>query len=306
VDVGNRIDWTLSGLDRYQRYYFVVQAYNAARLLSDPTPVVDNGGLVTQGVGTLRDDRPSLYWHHSETGELRTWHLSGTNVVDSRTLSIPAVADTRWKVAGTGDLNGDGFTDVVWRNDDGTVAAWLLRNTIVIQTSNLSIPTVADRGWRLAGVGDTDGDGRADLVWQHTNGSLGMWFMRGAQVVGTKFLSIAKVSDTAWQIAEVADINKDGRADLLWRHNDGWLGAWLLNGATVKETSLLSVPRISDPAWRLVAAGRLDSLSPPALVWQHVTGGIGVWYLNRYTVTGTFYLNPQLVADTKWNVVGAR
>ena len=35
------------------------------------------------------------------------------------------VVPTSWHVAGIGDFNGDGHDDILWRNDDGTIADWL-------------------------------------------------------------------------------------------------------------------------------------------------------------------------------------
>ena len=306
VDVGSQTNWTINGLSRHQRYYFIVQAYDAERTLSEPTTPVENGGLIVQTGAQLQDPRPSLFWRHEQTGELFTWHLSGINVVDTRPLSIPASPDTNWKIVGTGDLNGDGSTDLVWRHANGGLAAWFLLNNWVIQTSFLSISAVTDVNWRLAGVGDTDGDGRADLVWQHANGTLAIWFMNGTQVTRTNLLGIPVVSDTAWQIAAVGDINNDRRADLVWRHRDGWIATWLLQGTAVIGTQFFSVGRVADPAWRIAAAGKTDSISPPALVWQHQTGGVAVWYVNGPTVLSTYFLNPSSIFDAKWAIVGAR
>lgn len=303
LDVSVQTSWTLSGLSRHQRYYFIVQAYDAERTLSESTTPVENGGLIVQTGAQLQDPRPSLFWRHEETGELLTWHLSGINVVDTRPLPNP---DLGWKIAGTGDLNGDGSTDIVWRHANGGLAAWFLLNNSVIQTGFLSIPVIGDRGWRLAGVGDTDGDKRADLVWQHTNGSLGIWFMNGMQVRSTNFLGIPRVSDVDWQIAAVGDIDSDQRADLVWRHRDGWIATWLLRGTAVTSTLFFSVDRVADPAWRIAAAGKTDAVSPPALVWQHETGWLGVWYVNGPSVLSTSFLSPAFILDTKWAIVGAR
>jgi phosphatidylserine/phosphatidylglycerophosphate/cardiolipin synthase-like enzyme len=277
-----------------------------SKTMADRTAASDVWSFTTAAPPPDRD-RPSLFWRHSQTGELKTWHVIGTSVVDTRALSVPAIADTNWKIVGTGDLNGDGFTDLVWRNDvDGALAAWFLQNNHVYEFGYLSIAAVADRRWHLAGVGDTDGDRHADLVWQHSDGSLGIWFMRGTQVLRARSLSIPRLSDTAWRIAAVGDINRDGRADLVWHHSEGWLGAWLLQGTTVTETNLLSINRMSDPAWRLAAAGQLDALSGPALVWQHNTGAVGVWYANGFTIVGTSYLTPSNMPDRNWAIVGAR
>ena len=307
VDVGAQTTWTLTGLTRDQRYYFIVQAYDAERSLSEPTTPVENGGVIVQTGATLQDPRPSLFWRHQQTGQVLTWHLSGINVIDTRPVTIPPVPDPDWKIDGTGDLNGDGFPDLVWRHaKNGGVAAFLLVNNSVYQALYLSIPVVADLKWRLAGVGDTDGDRRADLVWQHTDGSVVIWFMDGFLVRRWAFVSMPRVTDVGWQIAAVGDINNDRRADLVWRHRDGWIATWLLQGTAVTTALLFSQDRVADPAWRIVAAGKLDTVSPPALVWQHDAGGLAVWYVNGPTVLNGIYLNPSSIFDTNWTIVGAR
>ena len=306
VDVGPRTDWTISGLDPIQRYYFTVQAYDASRALSDSTSPVNNGGLGVQGAGVLPDDRPSLFWHNSQTGDLRTWHLSGRTVIDTRALTVARIADSNWKIVGSGDLNGDGHTDLVLQNQaDGGVSAWLLWNNWVFQTSYLSIPAAGEPGWRVEGVGDTDGDRRADVIWRHTDGRLSIWFMRGIQVVRTALMSI-RLADQNWQLVAVGDINSDGRADLVWRSNDGWIAGWMLNGTNVTEGYYFSVIRVADPAWKIVAAGKTDAQSPPAIIWQHDTGGVAVWYVNGLQVLSTAFVYPTFVFDTNWRIVGAR
>jgi len=37
-------------------------------------------------------------------------------------------------------------------------------------------------GWSIVETGDFDGDGKSDVLLQHTSGNVGVWFMNGAQV----------------------------------------------------------------------------------------------------------------------------
>jgi serralysin len=58
-------------------------------------------------------------------------------------------APTDWKVAGTGDYNGDGKDDILWRNDSGAVAEWQMNGSSVLAAGATSIPTAAST-WNIA------------------------------------------------------------------------------------------------------------------------------------------------------------
>jgi hypothetical protein len=76
-------------------------------------------------------------------------------------------------------------------------------------------------------VGDTNADGRDDIVWRHAAGAIWVWLMNGSAVTGTGSTGVAAAG---WTLAGVGDFNGDGRADLLWRHASGIVGVWFLDG----------------------------------------------------------------------------
>jgi hypothetical protein len=249
-----------------------------------------------------------VFWYNKTTGALETWHVRGTNVIDSRPVSMIA-SDLHWKVAGTGDINGDGFPDIVWRHDtEGWLAYWLMQYDQVVATGFLSINQLADPNWQIKGVGDMDGDHYSDIVWQHTDGTLAVWFMRGATVVSTRILSIAKVADPNWKVAGVADTNGDGKADLIFQDAiGGWLAIWFMRGSDVLGTYYLSIGRMTDLNWRVQAAGDIDGSGTAKILWRHLTDGwVATWTLSGNTVTGTYFFNPNKVANQDWNIVGSR
>lgn len=305
ADVGENTLWTISGLDPHQRYYFTVQAYNDDRVYSSPAAAVSNDGVFVTTGAPLPTERPSLFWHNTTTGELITWHMSGTNVLDSRKVSIASVP-TQWAVAGTGDVNRDGHSDILFRHKtEGWLAVWYLQNNNVIFTGYLSINR-NDVAWKIHGLGDANGDGYADVIFQHDDGRLAVWFLQGTTVISTQYLSIPRQTNPLWRISALADVNRDGTADLVWHSNDGWLATWLLRGSTVITTQFFSINRMQDTNWKLVTAGQTDGVSPPALVWQHRDGWLAFWYVNGTNVLSTLYMNPNRINDPNWKIVGTR
>ncbi|HSY00521.1 MAG TPA: VCBS repeat-containing protein, partial [Acidobacteriaceae bacterium] len=77
-----------------------------------------------------------------------------------------------------GDFNGDGKTDIVWRNSTtGEVKFWFM-NGIAVASQGV-VATIAPP-WNVVGAADFNGDGKADLLWQNTStGEVEVWLMNG-------------------------------------------------------------------------------------------------------------------------------
>ena len=83
----------------------------------------------------------------------------------------------------THDFNGDGKSDIVWRDTSGNTAVWLMNGAAGRRrpAGVGAVPTA----WSVVGQRDFDGDGKADLLWRDTSGNTAMWFMNGTQVSST-------------------------------------------------------------------------------------------------------------------------
>src|SRR6267142_832045 len=73
------------------------------------------------------------------------------------------------------------------------------------------IRTVMDPNWRVAGVGDFDGDGREDVLWRNSaTGENYVYLMNGTVIAGEGY--VRPVADLNWQIAGIGDFDGDGKA----------------------------------------------------------------------------------------------
>jgi hypothetical protein len=86
-----------------------------------------------------------------------------------------------WHVAGAGDFDGDGKADILWQNDDGTPAIWLMNGTSFIGGGGLANPGPS---WQVAGADDFNGDGNGDILWQNSDGTPAIWLMNGTSFIG--------------------------------------------------------------------------------------------------------------------------
>ena len=112
-------------------------------------------------------------------GLISVWLMNGTTAVEGRLLTPGNVADTDWRIVGSGDFNRDGYADLVWQHRvSGQASVWFMNGTTRI--SVLLTPAVVDTNWQILAVTDLDSDGQPDLVWQNVStGYLAAWLMNG-------------------------------------------------------------------------------------------------------------------------------
>ena len=72
--------------------------------------------------------------------------MNGTQVVSAPILgNVP----TSWTIAEVGDFNGDGYSDILWRNTNGDVAIWFMNGTRVVSSPDfINVPT----SWTIQGA----------------------------------------------------------------------------------------------------------------------------------------------------------
>jgi hypothetical protein len=187
---------------------------------------------------------------------------------------VVATVSTDWTIVGSGDFDGDGKSDILWRNGDGRLAIWLMNG--MAQKSSAVIATVTTN-WTIVGTGDFDGDGKADILWRNDDGRLAIWLMNG--MTQNSSAVIATVS-TDWTIAGSGDFDGDGKSDILWRNSNGQLAIWLMNGMAQKSSAVVATVSTD---WTIVGSGDFDGDGKSDILWRNGDGRLAIWLMNGMT-----------------------
>jgi photosystem II stability/assembly factor-like uncharacterized protein len=243
------------------------------------------------------DGRSDIMWRNAVTGEDYLWFMNGTQIGShGATLTL---ADTAWKVAGTGDFNGDAKADIVWRNSStGEVYVWLMNGTTL--SSHGSVFTLSDQNWKLVGTGDFNGDGKSDLLWRNAvTGENYLWFMNGTALSSAS--ALLTLADLNWKVSGTGDFNGDAKSDIVWRNaSNGQVYVWLMNGAAI--TSSGAVFTLADPNWKVAGTGDYDGDGKSDLLWRNdVTGENYLWFMNGTALSSSGAL---LTLNVAWKVAG--
>ena len=192
----------------------------------------------------------------------------------------------------THDFNGDGKSDIAWRNTNGNLAIWLMNGTQLISGPDLgNVPT----SWTLVGQRDFNDDGKADFLWRNTEGDLAIWLMNGTRTFSATDLGNVP---TSWAIVGTGDFNGDGKADILWHNTNGDLAIWLMNGTQVLSGwDLGNVPT----SWTIVGTGDFNGDGYTDILWRNTNGDVAIWFMIGTQVVSTTDLGN---VPTSWAIVG--
>jgi surface antigen len=206
-------------------------------------------------------------YHHRPPGSRRTLSWEGLNFIyhqpDPAGLRWPPIdlhsqADTQLAgegvpagvVANAGDVNGDGITDTVigasqaWTNGEDSGAAYVVFGDL--DGRDVDLNNLGRRGFRIdgpfaqawlgdsvAGAGDINGDGLADVVLGASERGNDAGSKSGAAYVvygkkdsavvslaapgwhGFRISGAAPGDEAGWSVARAGDVNGDGRPDVV-------------------------------------------------------------------------------------------
>ena len=233
---------------------------------------------IVAGIGDFDGDgRGDILWRNTSTGQNYIYFMNGT-AIKSNEGPIRTVADQNWQVAGIGDFDGDGKDDILWRNASTGENYVYLMSGLSLKPGEGYIRTVADLNWKVAGIGDFDGDGKADILWRNSSTGQNYVYPMDGPTIKASEGYLRTVDDTRWEVKGVGDFDGDGKADIVWRNSSsGQNYLYPMDGTTIKATEGY-LRTLSDLAWQIAAVGDYDGDGKSDLLWRNSSTGQNYLY----------------------------
>ncbi len=239
-------------------------------------------------------DRHSDILWRNQNGAVSTWQASGSPVGSGLQPGVfNTTVGTDWKALETFDMNGDGQSDILWRNVNGTIAVW----SNVSDKSNASsyVDRSVGNDWSIAAVGDFDGDGKDDLLWRHQGGALSIWSSTGGGFDAGSY-NHAPVG-TTWRIEGATDFNGDGHADIFWRDGQGNVTSWIKTAAGFAEGAFNYGVGLD---WHVNGLADFNGDGRDDVLWRNDNGALTIWYSNDMSFNQGQY--NHLPVGNSWHV----
>jgi FG-GAP-like repeat len=183
-------------------------------------------------VADVNGDKKGDLLARDSAGTFHVWMNNGVDLTETTSFSTYYTDAGGWQYGNRFyalDLNGDGKTDFITRGANGGWDTWTSNGTTYTQGPSFTSSYTDAAGFNSGNyffILDMDGDGKGDLLARNANGTFDVWKSNGTKPVYTSsftswFTNVAGFGTGNHFV--VADVNGDGKSDMLMRYaNGGW------------------------------------------------------------------------------------
>jgi len=245
-----------------------------------------------------------ILWRNDD-GRLAIWKMEQGVLVDDTYptyQSSGTATGNDWKIAGFGDFDGVGTSDILWRHNTGSLAIWFMRDGVFYGEA---YPPGPSNDWSIESVADFNGDRFSDILWRNEDGTVDISlskegsFEAGSETAGVHTELVGVGLD--WQIAGTGDFNGDSRSDILWRNQDGTVAIWLMDGLVRhEEYPSTHYPPIPSQDWQIQKIGDFNGDKKSDILWRNTDGKLRIWFMYGGLIIDQ--KDPRAVAND-WSII---
>jgi hypothetical protein len=208
-------------------------------------------------------------------------------------ISSPLLVPASEHIAGTGDFDGNGHDDIVWR-DGGFVFIW--DNGQSSGAHQIINGGGVSSSLHISGTGDFDGNGRDDILWRDDSGGVFVWDNGQASGGHTVGGSVA----ASWHVAGTGDFDGNGKSEILWYNDNGAVAVWD-NGQASGGHSLAAAGAVA-ASWHIAGTGDFDGNGKSDILWYNDNGAVAVW--DNGQASGGHSLAAAGSVAASWHIAG--
>ena len=225
-----------------------------------------------------------ILWYNSTYGTVLDWEMANAAVVGWPTIAGFGPT-SGWSVAGTGDFNGDGVSDVLLKyvaNGETSFGDWIVQNGTYSSYSPIA-GFANNSGWAEIGTGDFTGNGTDDVLLSYTSGnnvSLYDWQISNGATVATDSLNMGYTTTSGWSVIGTGDFNGDGTTDILFENsNSGLVADWEVNNNTSGAFNPIAGVAPGS-GWVYDGTGDFNGDGTSDILWQN-GATVAIWELQN-------------------------
>jgi spore germination protein YaaH len=225
--------------------------------------------------------------NHPTVGGFAQWSIGEE---DPKVWGAVQQLKPRW------ELNKDGNHDAIIRHTNGDVVAGTMNGTTILASG-----TVGNDAYTPVVAGHFTRDGETDIVLRSmSTGDVKLWQMNGLTITAT--LPVLSTNETVWKVIGAADLDSDGRHEIIWHYPpNGVVAYWRRDLTTGNWSGVYFSPTMDATAWYLAGVGDFNLDGTDDLVWRNQsTGENRIWFTNGSTVSSVT-INS---ATTDWKLAG--
>ncbi|MBA4148560.1 MAG: S8 family serine peptidase [Verrucomicrobia bacterium] len=213
-----------------------------------------------------------------------------------------------WRTAGTADFNHDGKPDILFQDTSNRLAIWLMDGTQLTSSVLVRNGTPIGQGWRSLGIGDFNGDGNKDILFQRDTGALAVWLLDSTDYVGTVSLRNGHPAGNGWRVFAAGDMNGDRKSDVLFHNTvNGKLAVWYFDGLTYISADFLRNGFAIGLQWRAAGVADLNNDGKLDIIFQNKnTGALAAWLMNGKDFLGAISIRNGKAVGQGGKLVGPK